>query len=65
MNKQSKKQNTATDSNKPKDDNTYNGAELKPYIGRPGAMDAYQLPSMVSGVRVPHKTPILNTESKK
>lgn len=44
---------------------TYDGKELRPIVGRPGAMDAYQLPSMVSGVRVPRRQPILNTESKK
>ncbi len=31
---------------------TYNGKELKPFSGRPGAMDAYSLPSMVDGKRV-------------
>ena len=37
----------------------YLGPELRPYEGRPGAMDAYDLPSLVNGVRVPRKTPIL------
>ncbi len=26
---------------------TYSGSELKPYTGRPGAMDAFKLPSRV------------------
>ena len=30
---------------------TYNGAELAPYTGRPGAMDAFALPSRMGGVR--------------
>lgn len=28
---------------------TYDGAELRPFEGRPGAMDAYALPSRGSG----------------
>ena len=28
-----------------KDKGTYNGAELRPFDGRPGSMDAYKLPS--------------------
>lgn len=28
-----------------RDAGTYKGEELKPYQGRPGAMDAYKLPS--------------------
>ena len=32
---------------------TYSGAELQPFSGRPGAMDAYALPSLVGGRRVP------------
>ena len=32
---------------------TYSGAELLPYSGRPGAMAAYALPSLVGGRRVP------------
>jgi len=36
---------------------TYDGAELRPYTGRPGAMDAYALPSLANGVRVPAKRP--------
>lgn len=30
---------------------TYNGAELKPFDGRPRAMDAHRLPSLVNGRR--------------
>jgi len=28
---------------------TYDGKELLPYTGRPGAMDAYKLPSLMQG----------------
>lgn len=38
---------------------TYDGAELKPFDGRPGAMDAFSLPSLVSGERVPRTAPRL------
>lgn len=31
---------------------TYSGEELKPFEGRPGAMDAYQLPSLYRGKRI-------------
>lgn len=34
--------------------NHYNGAELRPFTGRPGSMDAYALPSVVDGVKVPY-----------
>lgn len=30
---------------------TYSGAELQPFAGRPGAMDAYSLPSVLMGKR--------------
>lgn len=30
----------------------YDGAELRPYTGRPGALDAYRLPSVVNGRQV-------------
>lgn len=33
---------------------TYDGAELRPYEGRPGAMTAYSLPSLKDGARVPY-----------
>ena len=36
----------------------YTGAELKPYTGRPGAMDAYLLPSVINGVRIPRALPL-------
>ena len=39
--------------------NHYLAPELRPYDGRPGAMDAFDLPSLVDGRRVPRKTPIL------
>jgi hypothetical protein len=34
----------------------YNGAELRPYNGRPGAMDAYSLPSLQADRRVHYRT---------
>ena len=36
----------------------YTGAELRPYEGRPGATDAYQLPSVINGVRTPRALPL-------
>jgi len=38
---------------------TYNGAELRPFDGRPGAMDAFDLPSVVGGVPVERTRPAL------
>ena len=35
----------------------YDGAELKPFTGRPGSMDAYALPSLNSGVRTAYSGP--------
>jgi hypothetical protein len=35
-----------------RDGATYDGAELRAFEGRPGAMDAYGLPSLISGQRV-------------
>ena len=35
----------------------YDGAELRPYTGRPGAMDAFSLPSLVQGQQVPARRP--------
>lgn len=35
-----------------RDGATYDGAELRPFEGRPGAMDAYGLPSLIQGRRV-------------
>lgn len=34
----------------------YDGAELRPYIGRPGAMDAFKLPSLQGERRVHYRT---------
>lgn len=31
---------------------SYNCPELRPYQGRPGAMDAFNLPSLINGRRV-------------
>lgn len=36
---------------------TYDGAELRPYTGRPGAMDAFTLPSLANGQRVAARRP--------
>lgn len=33
----------------------YNGAELKPFDGRPGSMDAFSKPSLVNDTLVKHK----------
>lgn len=38
-------------------DGTYTGAELRPFTGRPGAMDAYTLPSRGFGKTPPTHTP--------
>lgn len=35
---------------------TYTGEELRPYTGRPGAMDAYNLPSLQGERRVHYQT---------
>jgi hypothetical protein len=35
----------------------YAGQELAPYTGRPGAMRAYALPSLVAGTSTPRKAP--------
>lgn len=37
----------------------YAGAELKPYTGRPGAMQAFSLPSVDNGQRIERKRPML------
>lgn len=39
----------------------YDGKELRPYEGRPGAMRAFELPSLVNGVPVPRPRPALIT----
>lgn len=36
---------------------TYDGAELRPFDGRPGSMDAYALPSRVGDKLVHHTGP--------
>lgn len=36
----------------------YHAPELRPYEGREGAMDAFDLPSLVNGVSVPRKAPV-------
>lgn len=37
----------------------YDGRELRPYEGRPGAMDAFALPSLQGGELVPRRAPRL------
>ncbi len=37
----------------------YTGADLRAYTGRPGAMDAYHLPSLHNGQRQPRRVPII------
>lgn len=37
----------------------YDGAELKPFQGRPGAMQAFTLPSLQNGESVPRKPPCI------
>jgi hypothetical protein len=36
---------------------TYSGDELKPFSGRPGAMDAFSLPSVRNGTATPRQRP--------
>jgi hypothetical protein len=42
----------------------YDGAELKPFTGRPGSMDAYALPSLDNGEKTAYNgpKPILTTQ---
>jgi len=47
-----------------KDRPVYDGKELRPFEGRPGSMDAFALPSMVSGIAVDRRAPILNSAKK-
>lgn len=42
----------------------YTGTELAPYTGRPGAMRAYALPSLVAGVATPRKAPMCAPTAK-
>ncbi len=45
-------------------DGIYEGRELLPYTGRPGAMQAFDLPSLVNGVRVARRRPqLVSTEA--
>lgn len=37
----------------------YLGPELRPYSGRPGAMDAFAVPSLQGGQRTPRRAPIV------
>lgn len=41
----------------------YQGTELKPFTGRPGAMDAFTKPSIVNGKPTERKAP-MNITSK-
>lgn len=42
----------------------YDGAELRPYVGRPGAMDAFNLPSM-TGAGLVGRVPPSGIRAKK
>ena len=44
---------------------SYEGAELRPYDGRPGAMDAFDKPSLVGNTRMKHKPMIGMTSQAK
>jgi len=37
----------------------YDGRELQAFVGRPGAMDAFALPSVHNGQRVERRTPLI------
>lgn len=41
----------------------YQCPELRPYQGRPGAMDAFALPSLINGQRRAHRVASLHTEA--
>ena len=41
----------------------YQCPELRPYEGRPGAMDAFALPSLINGQRRAHRVASLHTEA--
>jgi hypothetical protein len=43
----------------PRNTRDYEGRELQPYTGRPGAMDAFTLPSLQNGRRVERKAPAI------
>lgn len=49
---------TATSRSAPPKAN-YTGADLRPYTGRPGAMDAYHLPSLHNGQRHARRAPMI------
>lgn len=42
-----------------KGDDTYRGEALRPFTGRPGAMHAFTLPSLVNGTRSARVRPVL------
>lgn len=46
-----------SDSSYQRDWGRYDGAELRPYTGRPSSMDAFDLPSVVNGKHVQPKRP--------
>jgi len=41
----------------------YDGAELRPYCGRPGAMDAFSKPSRIGDNFIEHRPPIVISSS--
>ena len=43
----------------------YEAKELKPYDGRPGAMDAFKLPSVMNGVAIPRVAPRIMSATTK
>lgn len=43
----------------PRRTDCYDGRELQPFSGRPGAMDAFALPSIHNGQSVPRRAPII------
>lgn len=57
MNKPTTHHNTWLSEHNPKA-STYTGQELRPFDSRPGAMDAFALPSVIAGVRTPRALPI-------
>ena len=44
-------------------EDAYDGAELRPYQGRPGAMDAFSKPSLINGERQEHKQIVYMTSA--
>lgn len=47
----------STRSSEPRTSGRYDGSELKPFSGRPGAMDAFACPSLSGGKLTPYRGP--------